>query len=109
MRAIAAAYSVSARLSCALPQVVQKLCPEPESRIILSTRHSHEFRTNATIGRNWQCPGIHLLTREHFYHIGSSEDLRHPMAEALITNYAVEQPAPAAGEPAEQMAFFERA
>ena len=76
---------------------------------ILSTWHSNEFRTNATIGRNWKCPGIHVLTREHFYHVGSSEDLRHPMVEALITNYAVEQPAPQTGEPAEQMAFFERA
>ena len=69
---------------------------------ILSTSHSNEFRTNATIGRNRECPGIHVLTREHFYHVGSSEDLRHPMAEALITNYAVEQPAPEAGEAAEQ-------
>ena len=75
----------------------------------LSTWHSNEFRTNATIGRNWKCPGIHVLTREHFYHVGSSEDLRHPMVEALITNYAVQQPAPEAGEPAEQRAFFERA
>jgi hypothetical protein len=75
---------------------------------ILSTWHSNEFRTNATLGRNWKCPGIHVLTREHFYHVGSSEDLRHPMVEALITNCAVEQPAPQAGETAEQMAFFER-
>jgi hypothetical protein len=50
-----------------------------------------------------------VLTREHFSHVGSSEHLRHPMIEALITNYAVQQPAPEAGEPAEQMVFFERA
>ena len=28
-----------------------------------------------------------MLKREHFYHIGLSEDLRHPMIEALIGNF----------------------
>ena len=47
-------------------------------------------------------------TREHFYHVGSTEDLRHPMIEALITNfpaYAAQETGVATG----QMAFFERA
>jgi DNA adenine methylase len=39
---------------------------------ILSTWHGNEFRTNATTGRNWKCPVIHVLTREHSYHVGSS-------------------------------------
>ena len=76
---------------------------------ILSTWHSNEFRTNMMIPKNWNCPGIHVLTREHFYHVGSSEDLRHPMVEALITNFAVAQAAPEPAEAVEQMAFFERA
>jgi DNA adenine methylase len=78
-------------------------------RSILSTWHSNELRTNTMIGKNWNCPGTHVLTREHFYHVGSSEDLRHPMVEALITNSAVGQAEPEPGEVTEQLAFFERA
>ena len=43
----------------------------------------HEF-----LKENWNAPGFHLFTRKHFYHVGSTEDLRHPMIEALITNFA---------------------
>ncbi|MGD0261176.1 MAG: Dam family site-specific DNA-(adenine-N6)-methyltransferase [Verrucomicrobiota bacterium] len=76
---------------------------------ILSTWHSNEFRSNAMIAENWNCPGVHVLTRQHFYHVGSSEDLRHPMVEALITNFAVGQTEPEPREDAGQLAFFERA
>ena len=55
-------------------------------RFILSTWHSNEFRDNLFI-RLWSEPRFHIVTREHFYHVGSTEDLRHPMIEALITNY----------------------
>ena len=54
---------------------------------VLSTWHSNEFRTNAAIARSWTKPGLHIQTREHFYHVGSSEDLRHPMVEALVANF----------------------
>ncbi len=54
---------------------------------LLSTWHSNEFRTNEAIKRNWSSPKFSLLTREHFYHVGSSENLRHPMIEALIANF----------------------
>ena len=54
---------------------------------LLSTWHSNEFRTNTAIERSWSRPGFNMLTREHFYHVGSSEDLRHPMIEALIANF----------------------
>jgi DNA adenine methylase len=50
---------------------------------------------------------FHLLTREHFYHVGSTEDLRHPMIEALITNFPVHAPQ-RESEEREQLAFFER-
>lgn len=76
---------------------------------VLSTWHSNEFRTNTMIPKNWSVPGIHVLTREHFYHVGASEDLRHPMVEALITNFTVEQAAPEPVVATEQLAFFERA
>jgi len=74
---------------------------------VLSTWHSNEFRSNALLQRNWGDPRFHLFTREHFYHVGSTEDLRHPMIEALITNlsgvhYSTSQPE------LEQLAFFEK-
>ncbi len=54
---------------------------------LLSTWHSNEFRTNTAIERSWNKPGFSILTRKHFYHVGSSEDLRHPMVEALVANF----------------------
>ena len=56
-------------------------------RFILSTWHSNEFRSNLTIEKKWRQKSFHVFTKEHFYHVGSSEDLRHPMIEALITNF----------------------
>jgi DNA adenine methylase len=74
---------------------------------ILSTWHSNEFRTNAMIEQNWNGPGFHLWRHEHFYHVGSTEDLRHPMIEALITNFSVQACQLVAAE-LEQLAFFEK-
>lgn len=54
---------------------------------VLSTWHSNEFRTNALTERHWFDRRFHIFKREHFYHVGSHEDLRHPMTEALITNF----------------------
>ena len=76
---------------------------------ILSTWHSNEFRTNALIEQNWSAPEFHVLLREHFYHVGSSEDLRHPMVEAMITNFAVASGRYKESNVSEQLAFFERA
>lgn len=56
-------------------------------KFILSTWHSNEFRTNVHIERNWVSENFHILTRAHYYHVGATEDLRHPMLEALITNF----------------------
>ena len=74
---------------------------------ILSTWYSNEFRTNPLIVENWTENRFHILKREHFYHVGATEDLRHPMIEALITNFPAHSAREAAVE-AEQMAFFER-
>jgi DNA adenine methylase len=76
-------------------------------RFILSTWHSNEFRTNKMIQEHWSNPPFHVLTREHFYHVGSTEDLRHPMIEALITNFRVCAPQEE-NEEHEQLAFFEK-
>jgi DNA adenine methylase len=75
---------------------------------ILSTWHSNEFRTNAMIEQHWNDPRFHLLTRAHFYHVGSTENLRHPMIEALITNFRVPV-AQSNNAELEQLAFLERA
>jgi DNA adenine methylase len=74
---------------------------------ILSTWHSNEFRKNALIDQNWNDPRFHIVLREHFYHVGSSENLRHPMIEALITNFPV-HPTPPNADEMEQMAFLEK-
>jgi DNA adenine methylase len=74
---------------------------------ILSTWHSNEFRKNILIERNWTVPGIHLLTREHFYHVGSTENLRHPMIEALVMNFSICTPLDDKVD-YEQMAFMEK-
>jgi DNA adenine methylase len=54
---------------------------------LLSTWHSNEFRRNSAIDLVWSRGDFHMLKREHFYHVGSSENLRHPMIEALISNF----------------------
>jgi len=58
---------------------------------ILSTWHSNEFRSNPTIDKKWRGESFSIFTKQHFYHVGSSEDLRHPMTEALVTNFPAER------------------
>ncbi len=56
-------------------------------RFILSTWHSNDFRENEFIDSLWS--DFHLLTREHFYHVGAKEDNRNLVIEALLTNFHV--------------------
>lgn len=76
-------------------------------KFILSTWHSNKFRRNPLIDKNWNGNGFHLFTKEHYYHVGSHEDLRHAMLEALITNFALEVYQPAQPEYT-QPSLFER-
>ncbi len=55
------------------------------SRFILSTWHHNDFRENDYIQSLWN--NFNILTREHFYHVGGSEENRNPMIEALVTNF----------------------
>lgn len=57
-------------------------------KFIFSTWQGNEFRTNPYLEKYWTSPEFTVHTRQHFYHVGSTEDLRHPMVEALITNFA---------------------
>ncbi len=56
-------------------------------KFILSTWHSNEFRTNVQVEKNWASERFHVFTKAHYYHVGAAEELRHPMLEALITNF----------------------
>jgi DNA adenine methylase len=56
-------------------------------KFIFSTWHSNQFRTNPFLEKSWFSPRFTLHTRQHFYHVGATETLRHPMIEALITNF----------------------
>lgn len=58
---------------------------------MLSTWHSNEFRKNESIESVWNRQGFEMFKREHFYHVGSSEKYRHPMIEALISNFPIHQ------------------
>jgi DNA adenine methylase len=53
---------------------------------VLSTWHGNRFRTNGAIASRWGTSRYSIHTVNHHYHVGSTEDLRHPMTEALITN-----------------------
>ena len=55
------------------------------AKFIMSTWHSNKHRSNAYIQSLWS--KFHIVTREHFYHVGASETNRKPMLEALILNY----------------------
>ncbi len=65
------------------------LLGKTKAKFILSTWHSNEHRSNVFIASHWS--QYHLLTREHFYHVGASEENRKPMLEALITNFTPEK------------------
>lgn len=56
-----------------------------KSRFILSTWHSNQYRRNLTMTR-WE-ETYHVVTHEHFYHVGAKESNRKPVLEALVTNY----------------------
>ena len=74
-------------------ELAQALSSAP-SRFILSTWHSNRYRRNMFIDELWS--GYHILTREHFYHVGANEDNRNPMLEAIVMNYeaALDEDAP---------------
>ncbi|MEI7644273.1 MAG: Dam family site-specific DNA-(adenine-N6)-methyltransferase [Chloroflexales bacterium] len=52
---------------------------------MLSTWHSNRYRRNTTLDR--YASQFTVFTREHFYHVGPSEDHRHAMLEAIVLNY----------------------
>lgn len=76
------------------------------ARFILSTWHSNKYRANQFIDTIWE--PYHLLTREHFYHVGAKEDNRNPMLEALVTNFSTDYEEPSTPQN-EQLRLLESA
>lgn len=60
---------------------------EYKGKFILSTWHHNDYRENEYVKTLWSEHSI--LTRDHFYHVGGSEDNRNPVVEALVTNFDV--------------------
>lgn len=56
-------------------------------KFILSSWHHNDYRQNDYINLLWQ--RFHIITKEHFYHLGGKEENRNPMVEALISNFEV--------------------
>jgi DNA adenine methylase len=54
-------------------------------KFILSTWHHNDYRENEYVKCLWS--KHHVLTREHFYHVGGKEENRNPVVEALVTNF----------------------
>lgn len=75
-----------------------------KSKFILSTWHHNDFRKNEYIESLWS--EFNILTKEHFYHVGGSEENRNPVVEALVTNYIPALLA-AAENQSEQLALLE--
>lgn len=66
-------------------QELYELLKETPAKFILSTWHSNKYRTNSAIEKYTHY--FTILTREHFYHVGASENNRNPMLEAIVLNY----------------------
>ena len=59
------------------------------AHFILSTWHHNEFRENEMMDRFWN--HFNVMTQEHFYHGGGHIENRHPMVEALVYNFELEE------------------
>ncbi len=66
-------------------QELYELLSKTRAKFILSTWHSNRHRTNPALEKYRD--GFRVLTREHFYHVGASEENRNPMLEAIVMNY----------------------
>jgi DNA adenine methylase len=68
-------------------QSLLSLLKQMPCSFILSTWKQNKYRLNTAIQEHWQDKDFNVISFEHFYHVGASEELRHSMIEALITNY----------------------
>ncbi len=82
----------------------EKLSQSP-CKFILSTWHSNQYRENVFLKTLWS--EFHVLTKEHFYHVGAKEKNRNPMLEALVMNFTPKHLEEEPAERAEQLLLFE--
>jgi len=75
-------------------------------KFILSTWHSNQYRRNDFLDSLWS--EFHVLTREHFYHVGAKEVNRNPMLEALVMNYTPIEYREVSQPRQQQLALFEK-
>jgi len=79
------------------------LLQQTPARFLLSTWHHNMYRHNPSM-RLYDDERFHTRLVEHFYHVGSTEQHRSSMTEALISNYPLpDTPAEIA---LEQLTFF---
>lgn len=55
------------------------------ARFVLSTWHSNRYRHNTVLDKH--AAQFSVFTKEHFYHVGASEDNRNAMLEAIVLNF----------------------
>lgn len=65
-------------------QDLYKILTEFKGKYILSTWHSNQYRSNIELAKYADQT---ILTKEHFYHVGASENNRNAMTEALVLNF----------------------
>lgn len=68
---------------CALVEALKRL----PCRFVLSTWYQNKYRTNHRVESEWSTGEFTINQFEHFYHVGSTEELRNSMVEALISNF----------------------
>ena len=66
-----------------------ELLEKTSAKFILSTWHSNQYRDNQELLKYQN--SFEVITKEHFYHVGASENNRNPMLEAIVLNYAPKQ------------------
>lgn len=62
---------------------------QTRAKFILSTWHHNDYRPNEMIKRFWQ--RFNVVTKEHFYHNGGKIENRHPMVEAMVFNFDLQE------------------
>ncbi|WP_295635590.1 Dam family site-specific DNA-(adenine-N6)-methyltransferase [Novosphingobium sp.] len=82
-------------------RTLRAVLSESRANFILSTWHHNDYRSNDYIESLWS--DDHMLTRDHFYHVGGREENRNPMVEALVTNLPLS--IASESEPLRQMEF----
>lgn len=62
-----------------------ELLKKTKAKFVYSTWHSNRFRENIELEK--YSKNFEVLTKEHFYHVGASENNRNSMLEAVVLNY----------------------